>query len=382
MKYLAFYDEIDNKYENRNIVLSANNKIKYILNCIEKLELPCHIISASGTLGKDPVKKKRTQISKHISLELLPSLGRKNKIFKVIDRLYIKLRILKKLLKINKSETLLVYHSLYYMRLVTIAKKIKKFRLIIEVEEIYGDVSENTKVSSSEIEYFKIADGYLFSNDLLNSKVNILNRPYAIIYGAYQAEKKVVERIEDGKIHVVYAGTFDSQKGGVTFAISAAEFLDENYHMHIIGFGSNKEKENMLNALDETSKKTKCTITYDGLLSGKDYIRFLQGCHIGLSTQNANAKFNDTSFPSKILSYMANGLMVVSARIPVVTNSKVGEYMYYYDSQTAEDIADVIKMIDTGDIYDSRNAIEELDKLFQNEFQKLLECQNELDFDV
>ncbi len=58
--------------------------------------------------------------------------------------------------------------------------------------------------------------------------------------------------------------------------------------------------------------KTKCKITYDGAFYVKKYYEFLQKCHIGLSTQNPYEPFNNSSFPSKVLVYMANGLRVVS----------------------------------------------------------------------
>ena len=42
----------------------------------------------------------------------------------------------------------------------------------------------------------------------------------------------------------------------------------------------------------------------------------------------------DYSFPSKIITYMANGLRVVSANIRSVKSSLVGEYLTYYDNNT------------------------------------------------
>ena len=69
-------------------------------------------------------------------------------------------------------------------------------------------------------------------------------------------------------------------------AAAAAEFLPENYHMHILGFGSDEEVASMRDMVDKLSGNCACSITYDGLLAGEDYIRFLQSCDIGLSTQN------------------------------------------------------------------------------------------------
>lgn len=35
---------------------------------------------------------------------------------------------------------MIVYHSLYYMRFIKILRKLKRFNLILEIEEIYSDV--------------------------------------------------------------------------------------------------------------------------------------------------------------------------------------------------------------------------------------------------
>ena len=109
------------------------------------------------------------------------------------------------------------------------------------------------------------------------------------------------------------------------------------------------------------------------MLSGEEYIKFIQSCDIGLSTQNPNAAFNETSFPSKVLSYMANGLRVVSIKIEVLKSSAVNELLYYYDINNPEAIANAIKGVDMSSLYDSRERIKELDKKFREEIKNLLE---------
>ena len=251
--------------------------------------------------------------------------------------------------------------------------KLKKFNVMLEVEEIYQDVKSLGKRNNKrEYRDFKDADMYIFPTKLLNDKINLKNKPYAIIHGTYQVEKDRGVSFNDKKIHVVYAGTFDPHKGGAIAAVGSTEFLSENYHVHIIGFGSDKDTEYIRKVIDNTNKKSKATVTYDGLLSGEEYIQFLQKCQIGLSTQNPEAKFNDTSFPSKILSYMANGLRVVTVRIPAIEASDIGNDVYYYDKQEPEEIAKVIMSIDFNDGYDGRSKIKNLDKKFSMELKTLL----------
>ena len=192
------------------------------------------------------------------------------------------------------------------------------------------------------------------------------------MHGTYNVEKQIADKFDDGKIHCVYAGTFDPRKGGVAAAAAAAEFLTEKYHVHILGFGTEKDRKLLINTIEDVKAKTDCTITFDGLKSGEEYIKFIQSCHIGLSTQNPNAKFNATSFPSKVLSYLANGLRVVSIKIRALETSDVNDLLYYYEDNDPQKIAEAVMTVDVTDNYDSRAKINELDKQFKQDFNKLL----------
>lgn len=370
--YMAYYNST-NSSERRNAVLSSVNKMNYICEALENNGYNTEIVSASGTTEKKFCKSKKVNLTDKTTLKLFSSLPRLNRIVSVIDRVILKTKLFLYMIKnTNKDSIVMVYHSLGYMSIVKRLKKLKGFKLIIEAEEIYGDVIGDEKTSQKEYEFFKIADGFIFPTELLSEKVNTEKKPEVIIYGTYHIEKELPKLFTDDKIHCVYAGTLDPRKGGAIASAESALFLNENYHIHILGFGNEKEKAETLNTIDSISKKSKAKITYDGLLSGEEYIKFIQSCDIGLSTQNPNGKYNDTSFPSKILSYMANGLRVVSVRIPVVEESGIGKCVYYYDEQTPENIAKAIKSIDFSEEYDSRKTIGVLDKAFICDLKTML----------
>ena len=371
-----------NKSENRNCVLAATNKMDYICSALNRVGWEVEIVSASGTKSGKSYPGKRISINDYTTLTLFPTIGRGNKIKNIIQRLLLHFHFFCYLLKyIEKGQPILIYHSLRYLKAVRILKKLKKIHLILEVEEIYADVIGSRKWRKREMRLFDLADSFIFSTELLDESINLHKKPSVIIYGTYQAEKERICRNEysklhgwdEDKIHCVYAGTFDPRKGGAIAAAAAAEYLPDMYHIHILGFGNQKEIQNMQELIAELAGRCKCTVTYDGLLSGEDYIQFIQSCDIGLSTQDPGAAFNATSFPSKILSYMANGLRVVSIRIPAVKSSDVGEYMYYYERQTPQEIAGAIMKVDMNDGYDNREVIRRLDRKFRNEMNRMLE---------
>lgn len=372
--YLGFYNNEIISSENREFFPAADTKMEYVRSVLGGLANKVHIISPSRTKCNHYVQGNVSVLDDKTDLKTFNSFGEGSKIKRFLGRYFIKIQLMLYLLSsISNRDILVVYHSLSYMKIISWAKKIKKFKVIEEIEEIYADVTNNRKIRSKEFEFFQIADGYVFSTELLNKEINISNKPYAVANGTYKAEPLLCNKFDDGNIHVVYAGTLDHRKGGAISAVTSARFLPSKYHIHILGFGSNEQKEMLVKSIKDNSVDGHAKVTYDGLLVGDDYKRFIQSCHIGLSTQNPDASFNATSFPSKILAYMANGLKVVSIRIPAIEESAVGNYVYFYDRQKPEEIAEVIKSISFDDNYDSRNLLNKLHLNFAGSFLDIVD---------
>lgn len=374
LKYIGFFDTQDATIQ-RNYVTSAVNKMEYIVRAIAAGGQTVEIRSASSVIEPNFrfYRSKIKQIDHNITLHLPSSWGGNNIYIKKFRTLWnITSLFLFLLLNTKKNEPIIVYHSLGYLNVILWAKKIRKFKLILETEEIYTDVSDKGhKMKKLEYDTINAADAYLFSTELLNDKVNLCNKPYCTNYGTYKVEPQVVEKFVDGKIHVVYAGTFDPRKGGAAAAAAAAEFLPDNYHIHICGFGNSEETMYIKDVIKSTQKKSKATISFDGLLKGQDFIEFIQRCHIGLSTQNPDAAFNATSFPSKILSYMANGLSVVSINIRAIKESEVGPFIHFYEKQTPKEIASAILSCEIKN--NNRKVIAEMDMSFKRDIKSLLQ---------
>jgi hypothetical protein len=372
IKYIGYYDIQENAAENRNYALSAANKMTYIISALAKIGYNVDIISASETRNNQGYPGKTIKIDDTTNLKLFKTFKLGNKLNKFISIISLKVfLILYLMINIKRNESVILYHSLAYLSIFKFLKKIKKFNLILEVEEVYADVINSDKYRKKEYDYFKYADAYIFPTELLNDKINTDNKPYTIIYGTYQVEPDRECKFNDGKIHCVYAGIFDPEKGSIA-AADTALYLNNNYHVHIIGFGNERDKNNLINKIEEISRSGKCTITYDGIKSGEDYIRFIQSCDIGFCTQNIDTMYNETSFPSKVLSYMSNGLRVVSVRIKALETSAVNDYLYYYENNTPEAIAETVKNISLNDGYDSRKLIKELDTKFTKDLNIMI----------
>ncbi|KAF2785082.1 hypothetical protein SV13_01660 [Clostridium perfringens] len=376
VKYIGFYELMDEQYK-RNSCISATNKMNYIIKAINKTGRKVKVISPAWFIEKADryAKEKEFTIDENNSLVLAPSFSTNNKITMKLKSWFSQLWLLKYLLiNVKRGEKIIAYHSLALMWPIYFAKIIKGFELIYEVEEIYTDVINKCKFQKKvELKIISIADKYIFSTELLNNKVNINNKENIILYGIYETQEITKESFNDNKIHIVYAGTFDIRKGGVKLAIESSKYLDEKYHIHILGFGTEKDKKYVKSLIRNISSKTRCKITYEGLYKGNKFNDFIQKCNIGLSTQNSNAEFNDTSFPSKILTYLCNGLNVVSVKIKVLEKSKINDLLFYYENNDPREIANCIENVNCHSKYGIFNKINNLNDDFILNLKNVLE---------
>lgn len=374
IKYFCYY-HYKNGDRSREGVQAASSKIDYIIKVLNINGYIVDIVSMSGITkekfcfdigGVIPWGEKNT-------LRHFLSLGKIHNILRVPARWLTNIHFfLWTLINIKHGEQVIVYHSLGYCGMFNLLKKIKCFRVIGEIEEVYQDVHPQSNfVRKSELNFINKCDKYIFPTQLLDEKFNTIEKPSVIVHGVYSVTPKIAEKFKDGKIHVVYGGTFDPNKGGAA-AVDAAEYLPKNYHIHICGFGTQSDTEFVRNKIEMANKKGAAIVSFEGLLYGENYTRFIQQCHIGLSTQNPLAAFNGTSFPSKILVYLSNGLYVVSIRIPAIVRSTVASAIKFYDEQSPQKIAEAIMQIRMDENFSPKVLLQENDRQFKDSILKMM----------
>jgi hypothetical protein len=370
IKYIGFYSQQNLQYK-RTSALSAMSKMNYVSNVISKLGYKTTIVSPSWIIGKGLEFQKKIDLSEKRQLILAPSVGSQNRILTYLSILISQSWLLMYLLfKIKRNEKIIVYHSPWIVLPILLAKKIKGFKIILEVEEIYKDIQTiHPFLDTLEQSIFEKADTYIFSTELLERKLNTSNKPYVVLYGNYEVPITLANPFKDGKIHLVYAGIIDSHKAGAFNAIEVAPYLSNKYVIHVIGFGEVDKLEKRIYEINEFSE---CKVYYDGIKYGEEYTEFCQSCHIGLSTQNIEGVYVDSSFPSKILSYLALGLNVVSCDIKCVRESAISNLINYYSGNSIE-IAESIKKINLTEPKFFKNKILEMHKIFANNIKYLLE---------
>lgn len=351
---------------------AAESKVYYIANKVATAENVQIITFARSTLRGKNFPETVVNMKHGLQFKALHDSEPQNILLRKFYAVNWHLKTFQELKHYKNTDTIIAYHSLEDAFELWIAKKICGFRLVLELEEIYQDVVTCSKFKAyCERKVISSADAYILATEALSKQIPD-GRPYIVINGTYKYEHSRDVCFDDNKIHCVYAGTFDPAKGGAAAAVAAAAFLPQNYHVHILGFGTEEQTEDLKKQIAAVQKLGNCTLTYDGLKSGEEYTQFLQKCHIGLCTQIPDAKYTETSFPSKVLVYLANGLRVLSIRIPAVEQSDVGDMLFYYDEQAPEKIAQAIQSIDVSLPYDSRERLKQLDENAAKNIQELL----------
>lgn len=375
IKYFAYYDEAGGNSD-RNIVLSAVNKIDYIISSLNKIGYAVDIVSFAGIGGnKFSVSPSETRHIGTNTLKLFRAFSGP-RIFNPLFRCYMASSfVLWIAFNCQKGEEIIVYHSLGYAPFFNFIQRFKHLKIIGEIEEIYQDVKNDFSASQKKNEYIFLENcaKYIFPSRILEQKINVNNKPHAIVHGIYDLPKTQAKKNRDGINHVVYAGTFDPNKGGAQTSILAAQYLPAKYHLHLIGFGTDEDIKRIRRLINEIGAKTDAVISFDGLKSGRAFSEFLQKCSVGLSTQNPEDSFNDTSFPSKVLTYMSNGLSVVSFRIKALSTSSLDPYIYYAEDNTPQAIAKaIIQTAESPRDMDSSGVLRQLNDEFLRELKILL----------
>lgn len=369
LKYIAFYDIP--LFKNKRVSSpAATSKIDYIVSSLNEIGKDVTIVSPSWfevSNKKIPFHfQKKTKLNSNKKLILAPSFGGNSKIANyskiILSLIWLFFWLL---FHVKRNEKIMVYHSIWITIPILLAKKIKRYKIILEVEEIYADVMTLHPVFDRwEQKMISNADYFIFSTDLLKDNLKT-TKPYIILYGSYFVENTINTPPNDGKIHLLYAGIIDEAKRGAFNAVEASKHLASDYVLNIIGFG---ETEKLLQIIELHNTMSECKIYFHGKKNGEDYIKFCQGCHIGLSTQKMEGNYLESSFPSKILSYLGMGLKVVSCAVSCVEQSKIGDLVTYYYKDESQEIAQSIVECSESS---NNNSIETLQQLHQS-FKKEL----------
>lgn len=320
---------------------SESSKIEYLTQALKASGYCIHMLSTRSTHVKRKLVKPRTitidQGERHRYVFSFAGGRLVNKLNAVFNLLQILCYVL---FSVRQNEPVLLYHQYYYYAVFTFLKRVKHFELILEIEELQYVLMHRRE--REELEFIHRADKYILIQSLLLQKVDVGNKPYLILYGDYRVPETEHKAFENDYINIVYAGVIESRSKGAFLACKAAEHLDSNFRVHILGFGNDAEIEHLRCLIDHINR---CfgekRVVYHGKKTGEDLSEFLNSCQIGLSCHyysRADKGAEQYAFHSKIVRYLAHNLWVVSPRIACVTGSPFADFCACYSQNTPEKI--------------------------------------------
>lgn len=346
--YIGWYiaDEDKDKFVGN---VQGNLKMHYVVDQLKRSGHTPEIISFVKKKGSTGVYMNINKTSQECKLTYLTGIRGNSPILKKMDFLIKKIIFTYYFLfNFSAEDTLVLYHSVELTLLVAKLKRLVKRNVIIEVEEIYGysAVTDRPWVED-EIDSIKKMDLHICVNDGIPQGLKLETGKFVVSLGVGNIPTRTIDRFNDGKIHVVYAGTIEMKKLGAMTAVESAKFLPDYYILHILGFEYEENMKKLKLKISEVNNDVGSErIKYDGYKSGKELDDFLFSCHIGLSSNVMRPNFANNSFPSKVITYMCHDLSVVLGYAEAFYDVPMSRGWQFYHEYTPEKIAEAITKVE------------------------------------
>lgn len=374
IKYIGFYDS-PTKSNERVHSLAGVNKMNYISDVLVKAGFKINIVSPSWgeyeITKNENLKPKQIILDNNKKITFFPTLKITNQFFKYIKIIYSLTYLLLWLIRhVRKNEKILVYNSPTLPFPLLIAKAIKRFSIILEVEEIHSEVwKSNFFFKRWEWKLINASDYYICASDLLATKLGV--DKCLVVYGSYNLPQKNKCHLKKTEINIVYAGAIETTRGGAYKSIECLKHLDQNYTLHICGYGNNRQ----IDIISEFIKKTNQTLgreacLYHGKLLGKQFSNLLYSCDIALNPQN-EGDYMSSAFPSKILTYLSHNLHILSTNIESIKASKLASYINFSKDDSSLEIAKTIQKINVDVRNDNYKLLHNLEENLIEDFKLL-----------
>ena len=375
--YLGHYDLLRNGEQERVYSLAGARKIDFVCDELVQLGFDVKIVSAtySNRTGHGKISGAKEKIRDRIMLVLAPTRRASNKIERIQRVLKARFWLFSYLVKnCGKDDCVVVYHNYVDALAIVLAQKIKRFKLILQIEEQYQMVWKLSAFQKWKenllLKYGR--EGSLVVSELLAERLNIKNP--IVSYGNYKVyEGDIPKKFHDQKITLVFTGMIESVRNGAFYSVECMRYLPDNYRLLLSGPVSKEDKENFEKTIRQVnSERGREVCTYMGILSDEKYRELLLNADVALNPQKEGG-FGEFVFPSKILTYMAYNLPVVSTKGKSIVESQLACYINFADDFSPRSVAEAVKKINTEKTVDYRKVLSQLEYDFQIKLKNRIE---------
>lgn len=374
--YVGFYDVLRQGIKVRSYSLAAARKMDFICDVLGELGYDVDILSPAyiTAQGMGYVGARPETIGAGRRLILTPSWSAKNKLSRIARVLVSKAWLFAHLVRhCGRESDVVVYHNYQVSLPVLLAQKIRRFRLLLEIEEQYSMVWKLTPWQKwkEDLLLKHGGDGCMVVSELLAEKLGVSDP--IVSYGNYNAYRgEIPDKANPERIRLAYTGSIDRVKNSAYMALEIMPHLPEQYELKLSGPIAKGEETQFRAALEDVNRRCgRQACEYLGVLNDEDYAQLLLSAHIALNLQQ-EGEFGEFLFPSKILTYLSYNLPVVSTRGGSIVKSAVADLLNFADGYAAEDIVRAVRNVRLGEAHDYRARLEEMSGRFKKRIGRTL----------
>lgn len=378
VKYLGVYDFPDEKND-KAVSIACVKKMDYVIDSLNAIGFACDVVSIARS--KSHTQKKKIIRTGNNTVTIGPAIGSNIKYVSKIGEIQIRLWLLLYLLiNVHQGETIIVYHSQRYMGILYLCSRIKRFKYLLEVEELYYKFNFSSKLQE------RIEKNTIYNScGLIVSTKNIVDelsyrKKFAVLHGNYETKEEM--RINsDSLTYVVFAGGIERVRNTAFNVCDCARYLDKNIKLLLLGYGDKTSIHELKQKIDIINKELdRDAVEYLGTRVGIQYDEILSRCKIGLNYQNMDEYYMKYAFPSKVLNYLNYGLLTVTTPLTTIRTSRIDDIVYYPEKfeNTPEAYAKTINRLVYSNIDrkdEIRLVIKELCEKFHDDLGCLLKDQ-------
>lgn len=216
---------------------------------------------------------------------------------------------------------------------VLLAAKLKHIPSAAIVMDLPDFIASNGISKKIYEKVLKLADGYVLLTEQMNEKVNLKQKPYAVIEGI--ADSKADASDVQKQNYVMYAGSLERIYGIQNLVEGFISAKIPDTELWIYGDGDYREE------LEQICKLHK-EIIYKGVCSNEEVVEAERKALLLVNPRPSEPEYTEYSFPSKTMEYMASGTAVLTTKLPGIPEEYNG-YLYFIEDESPDGIATAIK---------------------------------------
>lgn len=377
MKDIIYITSFNSLYSGRvlDYSLAECTCSSYIISSLKKEGFHVSVFSTGTGRNNSYLSRRKVDIDENECQYYFPSFKTpKSYLLRIINQFIIYFSIIINLVyKTRGNVEVLIYHNNLLSYIYPLIARISKRRVSFVVGELYSAVySLGIKKINKEKQRLALGNKYIFANDIMGSLFD-KKGDSIVCYGATHYLDSYNKKDIENKINVVYAGKIE--KGAISdafMAVEVARFLSSNYKVHIIGYGSKNDLEDIKQKIQAINNDIGFEIvSYDGCLLNNELDSFLSQCQIGLCTRLLDENASNYCFPSKTLVYMCHGVIPVCPDLRVLSDSKVAPGILFIKGLLTPNKVARIIMENKDKTFNYKELLDKIDSDFRAGLKKL-----------